>query len=156
MIDREAWCAAVHGVAKSQTQLSDWTKLNWTELKVAGRSFRTLTHEDGLSFADRFSHILLWLAVHCGHQHAPLGGRNREVVSKPVSGANATASGFWVSVSLPSEDSDIHLPTIKRHDAYQNHNHWMTLLNVKGGFKYKMRQLRRRLLYKMLLNCWRG
>ena len=28
VIDREAWRAAVHGVAKSQTQLSDWTELN--------------------------------------------------------------------------------------------------------------------------------
>ena len=28
--DREAWHAAVHGVAKSRTWLSDWTELNWT------------------------------------------------------------------------------------------------------------------------------
>ena len=29
VIDREAWHAAVHGVTKSWTQLSDWTELNW-------------------------------------------------------------------------------------------------------------------------------
>ena len=28
VIDREAWRAAVHGVAKSWTRLSDWTELN--------------------------------------------------------------------------------------------------------------------------------
>ena len=32
VIDREAWRAAIHGVAKSWTRLSDWTELNWTEL----------------------------------------------------------------------------------------------------------------------------
>ena len=29
VMDREAWCAVVHEVAKSRTWLSDWTELNW-------------------------------------------------------------------------------------------------------------------------------
>ena len=29
VMDREAWRAAIHGVSKSQTWLSDWTELNW-------------------------------------------------------------------------------------------------------------------------------
>ena len=31
VMHREAWHAAIHGVAKSQTRLRDWTKLNWTD-----------------------------------------------------------------------------------------------------------------------------
>ena len=29
VVDREAWCAAIHGVVKSRTGLSDWTELNY-------------------------------------------------------------------------------------------------------------------------------
>ena len=31
VMDREALCAAIHGVAKSRTGLSDWNELNWTD-----------------------------------------------------------------------------------------------------------------------------
>ena len=31
VMDREAWCAVIHGVEKSRTWLSDWTELNWVE-----------------------------------------------------------------------------------------------------------------------------
>ena len=32
VMDREAWRAAIHGVAKSRTRLSNWTELNWLVL----------------------------------------------------------------------------------------------------------------------------
>ena len=34
VMDRGAWRAAVHGVAKSRTRLSDWIELNWIHLKI--------------------------------------------------------------------------------------------------------------------------
>ena len=33
MMDREAWCAAIHGITKSRTRLRDWTELNmWLQI----------------------------------------------------------------------------------------------------------------------------
>ena len=37
VMDREAWRAAVHGVAKSWTWLSNWTELNWMQQDVFGK-----------------------------------------------------------------------------------------------------------------------
>ena len=34
VMDREAWCAAIHGTSKSRTRLNDWTELNCTDMDL--------------------------------------------------------------------------------------------------------------------------
>ena len=34
VMDMEAWHAAIHGVTKSRTRLSDWTELNWLRITI--------------------------------------------------------------------------------------------------------------------------
>ena len=46
VMDREAWPAAIHGVAKNQTWLSDWTELNWIAGK--GKALNSRSREKGL------------------------------------------------------------------------------------------------------------
>ena len=45
VIDREAWHAAVHGVSKSQTWLSNWTELKWGPVVFTGKFFQTFKEE---------------------------------------------------------------------------------------------------------------
>ena len=74
VMDREAWRAAIHGVAKSWTRLSDWTELNWiNNVSVEMRAVHTGLPCRGLHVARRPSVFILltfgWACL-CGF---PLG-----------------------------------------------------------------------------------
>ena len=54
MMDREAWHAAVHGVAKSWTWLSDWTDLSWKKYD------RNLSSMSGLMQSTNITMWKIW------------------------------------------------------------------------------------------------
>ena len=57
VMDREAWRAAIHGVAKSRTRLSDWTEPNWTDPSPSRElnSYCVLDQKQNLPSARRHS-----------------------------------------------------------------------------------------------------
>ena len=77
VIDREAQHAVAHGVTKSQTWLTDWTKLNWTEytmwnagldeakggIKIAGQNITNLRYADDTTFMAENEEVLKGLLM---------------------------------------------------------------------------------------------
>ena len=61
VMDREAWRAAIHGVAKSHSWLSDWTELNW-KIKCNLSIFFTCQRQaqENLLIVGRFLSCQIW------------------------------------------------------------------------------------------------
>ena len=54
VMDREAWCAVIHGVTKSRTWLSDWTELARVQLQLPGiqpEEMKDVGHEAASQFS---------------------------------------------------------------------------------------------------------
>ena len=65
VMDREAWHAVVHGVAKSQTQLSDWTELNWRSSHIWNDSiFQIISTENRNSLPFYSAHFQEYTYIH--------------------------------------------------------------------------------------------
>ena len=60
VMDREAWCDAIHGVAKSWTWLIDWTELNWS---IHLECHKVLIFKAILQYSSK-ANSLLWKHLH--------------------------------------------------------------------------------------------
>ena len=60
VMDREAWHAVIHGVAKSRTWLSHWTELNWTTPVLLGFPYGSVDKECACNVGDQGSIPGLW------------------------------------------------------------------------------------------------
>ena len=102
VMDRDAWHAAVHGVAKSWTWLSDWTELNWAEHNILG-----------LHCLPILIFLQLWLSYFWGahfplrsrdifFMHIPLSCRKLLPITRKISSPGDSHLLFYVTFSASS------------------------------------------------------
>ena len=63
VMDREAWRAVIHGVAKNQTRLGDWTELNWNFSEYVFKSFDAKSTILSIIVADLQQKLNIWKKI---------------------------------------------------------------------------------------------
>ena len=92
VMHREAWRAAVHGVTKSWTRLSDWTEPNWTKGETEEEGFRT--QRGGLSLSLQVAGSMFLLPQSTKALPLPIQGPS------PIPSAKGeTCPGLWKNVT---------------------------------------------------------
>ena len=135
LMDREAWRAAIHGVARSRTRLSDWTELNWTEEGIK-ESALSLYHvriqqessclqTKRISPGTKLSGTLIW--------NCPASGtvRNKFVIKSPNLGY------FVIAVQAKTLASPVHSQFNHYHYHLYDYNFHISISSLDFPIKSK-------------------
>ena len=112
--DRGAWCAAVHGVAKSQTWLSDWTTIQYDCCPYTKWKFGEMYTGEHHVKMETEIRVMLLQAKECrGCQQTTRSQvRGMECNSKPLDGINL-ADLFWFLISRVVRQQIYLLPSLR-------------------------------------------
>ena len=123
VMDREAWYAAIHGVAKSQTQLSDWTELKGIEsrleskagIKIARRNINKLRYADDTTLMAESEEELKSLLIKVKEESEKVG------LKLNIPKTKIMASGSITSRQIDGETVEI---VADYFSGLQNHCRW--------------------------------
>ena len=112
VMDREAWRAAIHGVAKSRTRLSDWSDVIWSDYlilseftyKLKNKGYKTSGNSKGYFYFEVIFWIILWIFALDRWQKLPLQRKHESSISVPSiimrNLAKLTLSHFNIYITL--------------------------------------------------------
>ena len=123
VMDRESWCAVIHGVPKSRTQLSDWTELT-INLNLHWLNFRLFINGE-LSFWNK-GFYFNFLQKNLSGDHCPSKLDCWDFPGNPVVRFHLPMLGMWVQSMV--RELRLHMPqdqinqNIKQKQCYNKFN----------------------------------
>ena len=115
VIDREAWRAAVHGVAKSWTLQSHWTELNWKCYHILRKSQTS----QSFPVSKALTSIMCFIVIPCSFNCSPPGSYIHGILQARIL--------EWVAISFSRESSRPREWTQVSHIAGGRFNLWATV-----------------------------